>query len=143
MVSGAAMAAWAATGHGGQKGRIARTTRTVPEPSEREILVQVDVCGVCRTDLHLTDGDLPPRAPGTVPGHEVVGRVAGRGADATRFAVGDRVGVAWLRRTCGYCGVCRAGRENLCRASEYTGWDADGGLRRTPQHTRGLRLPDT
>ncbi len=101
--------------------------RAVPEPGDGEVLVRVRACGVCRTDLHLAEGDLPPRRPGTVPGHEVVGEVVALGAGAGRWAEGDRVGVAWLRRTCGTCRFCRAGRENLCPESRYTGWDADGG----------------
>jgi propanol-preferring alcohol dehydrogenase len=102
------------------------------------------VCGVCRTDLHLADGDLPARRPRTVPGHEVVGRVVARGAGTTRFDLGERVGVAWLRHTCGSCGQCRTGRENLCRRSAYTGWDADGGFADylvTPE-AFAYRLPD-
>jgi alcohol dehydrogenase, propanol-preferring len=101
--------------------------RPVPEPAADEVLVRVRVCGVCRTDLHLAEGDVPPRRPGVVPGHEVVGTVEQVGADVTRFSVADRVGIAWLRHTCGECRWCRAGQENLCRASRYTGWDADGG----------------
>ncbi|MFK4039823.1 zinc-dependent alcohol dehydrogenase family protein [Nonomuraea wenchangensis] len=91
----------------------------VPEPGPGEVLVRVEACGVCRTDLHLAEGDLPPRRPRTTPGHQVVGRVEG-----TR----RRVGVAWLRSTCGTCRYCRRGMENLCPASTYTGWDADGGF---------------
>jgi propanol-preferring alcohol dehydrogenase len=82
---------------------------------------------VCRTDLHVRDGDLDPHRPAVVPGHEVVGTVTAVGDGVTRFAVGDRVGVAWLRETCGACRWCRRGRENLCPASRYTGWDEDGG----------------
>jgi propanol-preferring alcohol dehydrogenase len=100
----------------------------VPRPAADEVLVRVAACGICRTDLHLADGELPARAPLRVPGHEVVGEVVDRGATATRFELGDRVGIAWLRRTCGACHWCRTGRENLCRSSEYTGWDADGGF---------------
>ncbi|HVZ48867.1 MAG TPA: zinc-dependent alcohol dehydrogenase family protein, partial [Gemmatimonadaceae bacterium] len=85
------------------------------------------VCGVCRTDLHLAEGDLAPHAPGVVPGHEVVGIVDEVGAGATRFAAGDRVGIAWLRATCGVCAFCRRGDENLCLAPSFTGWDANGG----------------
>jgi alcohol dehydrogenase, propanol-preferring len=101
--------------------------RPDPEPGPGELLVRVDVCGVCRTDLHLAEGDLPPRRPSTVPGHEVVGRVAATGPGATGFAVGDRVGIAWLRGTCGVCPYCRRGATNLCPFSVYTGWDVDGG----------------
>ena len=98
-----------------------------PQPGPGEVRLRVSTCGVCRTDLHLAEGDLVPRRPGTVPGHEVVGRVDAQGPGTDRFAVGDRVGVAWLRGTCGRCRWCRAGRENLCPAATFTGWDADGG----------------
>ncbi|MEQ0565433.1 zinc-binding alcohol dehydrogenase family protein [Amycolatopsis sp. NEAU-NG30] len=96
----------------------------VPRPSAAELLVRVLVCGVCRTDLHVAEGDLPVHRPGVVPGHEVVGEVV---EGAAGFAPGDRVGIAWLRATCGQCRFCRRGRENLCPESRYTGWDADGG----------------
>ena len=102
--------------------------RPVPTPAPDEVLVKVRACGVCRTDLHLAEGDLPARAPARVPGHEAVGDVVAVGHAVAEVAVGDRVGVAWLRRTCGQCRWCRSGRENLCRRSEYTGWDADGGF---------------
>ena len=98
-----------------------------PVPGPEEILVRVAACGVCRTDLHVIEGDLQPRKLPLVPGHQVVGRVAARGARASRFAPGDRVGIAWLRGTCGSCAFCRTGRENLCGSSRYTGWDDDGG----------------
>ncbi|MER5529266.1 zinc-binding alcohol dehydrogenase family protein [Streptomyces sp. NPDC002677] len=101
--------------------------RPVPAPGADELLVRVCACGVCRTDLHVAEGDLPVRRSGVTPGHEVVGVVAGLGAGVADFAVGDRVGVAWLRRTDGTCAYCRRGAENLCPHSEYTGWDADGG----------------
>ena len=106
---------------------LALLERADPEPGEGEIQVRVEVCGVCRTDLHVVEGDLPPHRPGIVPGHEVVGRVARRGAGATRFAEGARVGIAWLRRTCGRCRFCRRGAENLCLEPRFTGWDDDGG----------------
>ncbi|KUL37876.1 alcohol dehydrogenase [Streptomyces sp. NRRL F-4489] len=109
-------------------GPLAAVRRPVPEPGPGELLVRVEACGVCRTDLHLAEGDLPPHRPGTVPGHEIVARVAAVGPEVTRFAAGDRVGGAWLRATCGACRYCRAGAENLCPASRYTGWDADGGF---------------
>jgi propanol-preferring alcohol dehydrogenase len=98
-----------------------------PDPGRGEVRVRVLTCGVCRTDLHLAEGDLPPRRPRTVPGHEVVGVVDARGPEAERFAIGDRIGIAWLRRTCGRCRWCRTGRENLCPFAAFTGWDADGG----------------
>jgi len=101
--------------------------RPVPEPGDGDLLVRVTASGVCRTDLHLAEGDLPPRRPGVTPGHEVVGVVVDAGAGVTGFASGDRVGVAWLRSTCGECVYCRRGAENLCPRSTYTGWDADGG----------------
>jgi propanol-preferring alcohol dehydrogenase len=101
--------------------------RTLPEPDRGEVLVRVEVCGVCRTDLHVVEGDLEPRRPQIVPGHQVVGRVAGLGGGARRFQEGDRVGIAWLRRACGECRFCAAGAENLCLAPLFTGWDADGG----------------
>src|SRR5690606_37950397 len=85
------------------------------------------VCGVCRTDLHLAEGDLAPKRPGVVPGHEAVGTVDATGAGADRFRPGDRVGVPWLAGTCGVCPFCRSGRENLCLAPRFTGWDVDGG----------------
>ena len=89
--------------------------------------MRVAACGVCRTDLHVAEGDLPVHRPAVVPGHEVVGRVVAAGDGATRLAVGTRVGVPWLRSTCGRCRFCRRGDENLCPSSTYTGWDADGG----------------
>jgi propanol-preferring alcohol dehydrogenase len=120
------MAAWETVGADGDR-RIRRVERPVPAPAEGEVLVAVEVCGVCRTDLHVTDGDLPEHRPHVVPGHEVVGRVVGAASGTTRFAAGDRVGIAWLRHTCGECRWCRTGRENLCPAATFTGWDADGG----------------
>jgi propanol-preferring alcohol dehydrogenase len=122
------MRAWAVSGRGGAPGRLVEVDREVPSPGTGEVLVRVEACGVCRTDLHLADGDLAARHPETVPGHEVVGAVVARGTDALRFDEGDRVGIAWLRHACGRCRPCRTGRENLCRASAYTGWDADGGF---------------
>jgi propanol-preferring alcohol dehydrogenase len=122
------MRGWAVSGHPGGPGRLEPVTREVPRPEPDELLVRVRACGVCRTDLHLADLDLEPRHPGIIPGHEVVGEVVGLGELAIRFSEGDRVGIAWLRRTCGTCRACQEGRENLCRFSLYTGWDADGGF---------------
>jgi alcohol dehydrogenase, propanol-preferring len=100
----------------------------VPRPGPDELLVAMRACGVCRTDLHVTEGDLAVHRPGVVPGHEVVGEVVAVGpAAGDAFALGDRVGIAWLRHTCGVCDYCRRGDENLCPNSRYTGWDADGG----------------
>ncbi|MFI9628592.1 zinc-binding alcohol dehydrogenase family protein [Streptomyces sp. NPDC052042] len=112
-------------------GPLERVRRAEPVPGPGELLLDVEACGVCRTDLHLAEGDLPPHRPGTVPGHEIVGRVSAVGDGVRRFRVGDRVGGAWLRGTCGSCRYCRAGRENLCPRSVYTGWDADGGFATT------------
>jgi alcohol dehydrogenase, propanol-preferring len=107
---------------------LARVTAEVPRPAPDELLVAVRACGVCRTDLHVTEGDLPVHRPNVTPGHEVVGEVVEVGPEAgTDFCVGDRVGIAWLRHTCGVCRFCVRGRENLCPQSRYTGWDADGG----------------
>jgi propanol-preferring alcohol dehydrogenase len=102
--------------------------RDLPEPGPGEVLVKVLACGVCRTDLHVVDGDLPVHRPGVIPGHQVVGTVAGAGDAVVGLREGDLVGIAWLRGTCGTCSWCRAGRENLCPRSLYTGWDADGGF---------------
>jgi propanol-preferring alcohol dehydrogenase len=106
---------------------LVRRDRERPEPAAREIRVRVATCGVCRTDLHLAEGDLAPRRAGITPGHEIVGVVHARGSDASRFAVGDRVGIPWLRSTCGACRFCTRGDENLCVAPRFTGWDAHGG----------------
>lgn len=107
---------------------LERVTTEVPRPAPSELLVAVRACGVCRTDLHVTEGDLPVHRDRVTPGHEVVGEVVEVGADAgDGFVVGDRVGIAWLRHTCGVCRYCRRGDENLCPESRYTGWDADGG----------------
>jgi alcohol dehydrogenase, propanol-preferring len=94
------------------------------------LLLEVTACGVCRTDLHLAEGDLVPHVPGCTPGHEIVGRVLHTGPHVTDFAPGERVGAAWLASTCGQCRYCRAGQENLCPASRYTGWDIHGGFAR-------------
>ena len=101
--------------------------RPVPEPGAGEVLVRVAACGVCRTDLHVVDGDLTePRLP-VVPGHEIVGRIAALGAGVDRFAEGERVGIPWLGWTCGTCRYCRSGRENLCPDARFTGYTLDGG----------------
>jgi propanol-preferring alcohol dehydrogenase len=123
---------------------LALVERALPEPGPGEILVKVLVCGVCRTDLHLVEGDLVPRRRGVVPGHEVVGRVVARGRDATRFGEGDRVGIAWLRSTCGVCRFCVRGDENLCVEPSFTGWDADGGYAEfaSVDERYAYRLPD-
>ncbi len=100
----------------------------VPRPGPGQVLLRVRVCGVCRTDLHLADGELPdPKLP-IVPGHEIVGEVAAVGEGVDRFATGQRVGVPWLGWTCGECSHCRAGRENLCDRARFTGYTLDGGF---------------
>ena len=99
-----------------------------PQPGPGQVLVEVKACGVCRTDLHILDGDLPFPGHRVVPGHEVVGRVIGAGAGAARFHRGDRVGIPWLGSTCGECAFCRSGRENLCGSARFTGYHLDGGF---------------
>ena len=99
----------------------------LPTPGRGQVLIRVHACAVCRTDLHVVDGDLTePKLP-LVPGHEIVGTVATLGPGVDRFAVGDRVGVPWLGWTCGECGFCRSGRENLCAQARFTGYQIDGG----------------
>src|SRR6266540_5132190 len=101
--------------------------RPVPAPGPREILVAVAACGVCRTDLHVVDGELPvPKLP-VVPGHEIVGYAAAIGEGVSGIALGERVGIPWLGYTCGQCAYCRSGRENLCDAPAFTGYTRDGG----------------
>ncbi|HSK98143.1 MAG TPA: zinc-dependent alcohol dehydrogenase family protein [Euzebyales bacterium] len=109
-------------------GPLRQVERRRPEPGPGEVLVRVRTCGVCRTDLHLAEGDLPPRRPGVIPGHEVVGTVEAHGAGARRFATGERIGIPWLRSTCGVCRFCVSDRENLCATPTFTAWDADGGF---------------
>ncbi|MBI3911512.1 MAG: zinc-dependent alcohol dehydrogenase family protein [Armatimonadetes bacterium] len=99
----------------------------VPEPAPGEVLIRVEVCGVCRTDLHIVEGELPPHRQNVVPGHEVIGRVERLSAEATRFQVGDRVGAAWLYASCAVCPYCRRDDENLCDAPRFTGYDVNGG----------------
>lgn len=139
------MLAWRVVEPGPIDRRPLRATELrVPAPAPDELLVRVLACGVCRTDLHVTEGDLPVHRPGVVPGHEVVGSVVGVGAAVRDHMVGDRVGIAWLRRTCGRCLYCRRGAENLCPNSAYTGWDADGGYAEfaTVPADFAYRLPD-
>src|SRR6266436_4881383 len=125
------MRAWHVEAPGPLSGHPLRLSKgdDVPRPGPGELLLRVLACGVCRTDLHVTEGDLPPHKPGVTPGHEVVGEVAavGAGGDTAGFEPGDRAGAAWLRWTDNTCKYCRRDAENLCPASLYTGWDADGG----------------
>ncbi|MFG1792694.1 zinc-binding alcohol dehydrogenase family protein [Nocardia sp. NPDC049149] len=106
---------------------VAPGSAPVPEPEIDELLVRVLACGVCRTDLHVTMGDLPVHREHVIPGHEVIGEVVA-GGSATSTPIGSRVGISWLRRTCRTCRFCITGAENLCQESEYTGWDSDGGF---------------
>ena len=101
--------------------------RPVPTPAGHDVLIEVAACGVCRTDLHVVDGDIHATLP-IVPGHEIVGRVAALGPDAVALSIGDRVGVPWLGGTCGQCRYCRSGRENLCDDPRFTGFTRDGGF---------------
>lgn len=106
---------------------LLRVDRPLPDPGPHQVRVQVRACGVCRTDLHLAEGDLQPRERLVVPGHEIVGVVDRCGAGCERFGDGDRVGIPWLAQTCGSCRFCMSGRENLCLSPTFTGWDLDGG----------------
>jgi len=107
-----------------------------PAPGARDIVVEVAVCGICRTDLHVIEAELEPVRDRVVPGHQVVGRVVRRGAEARRFAEGDRVGVAWLHASCGACPYCLEGAENLCLDPVFTGWHVDGG------YAERIRVPE-
>lgn len=98
-----------------------------PNPAEDELLLRVHACGICRTDLHVVEGELTVRRSPLIPGHQIVGRVAAVGSRVEGFGIGDRAGVAWLNRTCGVCEFCIAGRENLCESAAFTGWTVDGG----------------
>jgi alcohol dehydrogenase, propanol-preferring len=124
-VGRAVMRAWRTSGDG--HGALRLHEAPVPVPGPRDVLVRVRACGVCRTDLHVCDGDLPRHRSPVVPGHEVVGDVVELGPEVRDLRSGERVGIAWLRQTCGSCRWCRRGAENLCPASRYTGWDEDGG----------------
>ncbi len=112
--------------HASRQPLIAETL-AIPSPGPGQVLVQVAACAVCRTDLHVVDGDLPEAKLPLVPGHEIVGRVASCGDGARRFAPGQRVGIPWLGWTCGTCDHCRSGRENLCPRARFTGYQIDGG----------------
>jgi propanol-preferring alcohol dehydrogenase len=140
------MRAWHVDAPGPVTGHPLRlsTDDATPEPGPGELLLRVLACGVCRTDLHVTEGDLPVHRPGVTPGHEVVAEVAGTGPQVTGFAIGDRAGAAWLRSTDNTCAYCSRGAENLCPASRYTGWDADGGYAEylTVPAAYAHRLPD-
>jgi propanol-preferring alcohol dehydrogenase len=108
-------------------GPLVPIEREIPVPALGQIRLRVVACGVCRTDLHLVEGDLAPRRPLVIPGHEIVGVVDALGEHSVRFSLGDRVGAAWLAHTCGKCRFCLADKENLCLSPTFTGWDIDGG----------------
>jgi propanol-preferring alcohol dehydrogenase len=99
----------------------------VPIPRDNELLVRVSACGICRTDLHVVEGELPVRRSPVIPGHQIVGRVAALGSNVADFQLNERVGIAWLNRTCGKCRYCLSGRENLCEQALFTGWSVNGG----------------
>jgi alcohol dehydrogenase, propanol-preferring len=124
---------------------LRRVELSMPALSGDELLLQVSACGICRTDLHVVEGELPVRRSPLVPGHQIVGRVTAVGSEVKDIAVGDRVGVAWLNRTCGVCEFCIAGRENLCERPSFTGWTVDGGYAEfaVAPAAFSYRLPDT
>ncbi|HET6209624.1 MAG TPA: alcohol dehydrogenase catalytic domain-containing protein, partial [Jatrophihabitans sp.] len=126
-------------------GPLRRVDRPDPVPGPGQLRIRVSCCGVCRTDLHLAEGDLAPRRPGVAPGHEVVGRVDALGPGTSRFALGDRVGVPWLAGTDGSCRFCRRGQENRCLHPQFTGWDRDGGYAEfcVADEAYLYRLPDS
>jgi propanol-preferring alcohol dehydrogenase len=113
----------------------------VPEPGAGEVLLRVDACGVCRTDLHIVDGELPPHRMPLIPGHEIAGTVVRLGTDVANWSVGDRVGVPWLGSACGHCEWCTSGRENLCDTPQFTGYDRDGGYAEYAVARAGFCLP--
>jgi alcohol dehydrogenase, propanol-preferring len=126
------------------EGPLRSLERELPHPGAGQVRVQVRCCGVCRTDLHLAEGDLPARRVAMVPGHEVVGIVDALGPGCSRFALGERIGVPWLAGTDGSCRFCRRGQENLCEAPLFTGWDIDGGYADAclVDERFGYRIPD-
>ena len=121
--------------------KLEAVDRATPKPGPRQLLIEVLACGVCRTDLHLIDGELPDIHYPVVPGHEIVGRVVGCGRDVSEFAVGARVGVPWLGSTCGHCGYCTTARENLCGEARFTGYTLDGGFAQFVIADAGFCLP--
>lgn len=123
------MRVWSVSSPGPVEQRpLVAAERPLPAPAAGQVLLRVQTCGVCRTDLHVAEGDLPVRRAGIVPGHQIVARVERIGDGVTSLAPGERVGVAWLHRTCGTCRFCRRGDENLCLAPDFTGWTVDGGF---------------
>ncbi len=110
-----------------EEGHLRLQERSIPEPGEAEVGIRIIACGVCRTDLHVVEGDLSPRRTPVIPGHQIVGEVTRLGAAVRGLRIGQRVGVAWVHRTCGTCRFCSTGRENLCEQADFTGWTVDGG----------------
>lgn len=100
----------------------------IPEPKEKELIVKINCCAICRTDLHIIEGELPPKKLPIIPGHQIVGIVENTGTKCNKFKKGDRIGIAWLRKTCGTCSFCTTGKENLCENSLYTGYHEYGGF---------------
>jgi propanol-preferring alcohol dehydrogenase len=98
------------------------------QPAEDEVLIEVSACGVCRTDLHICEGELPMKRDKVIPGHQIVGRVIKKGEKVKNIELGSKVGVAWLNRTCGKCSYCNKGKENLCENAYFTGWNVNGGF---------------
>ena len=115
-----------------------------PQPGPDQILVRVHACGVCRTDLHVVEGELPSRKSPIIPGHQIVGVIEETGPQAKRYSIGDRVGIAWLHHTCGVCEYCRAGKENLCERPDFTGYTVDGGYAQyaLAREAFAYRIPD-
>jgi propanol-preferring alcohol dehydrogenase len=139
------MHAWVVDEQGPAESRLLRAVEIErPEPGDGEVRVTIEACGVCRTDLHITEGDLPLHRRPVVPGHEVVGIVDKVGLGAHRFELGERIGIAWLRSTCGVCRFCLRQQENLCLAPQFTGWDADGGFAEAAvvKEAYAYRIPD-
>jgi propanol-preferring alcohol dehydrogenase len=124
---------------------LALEERAVPEPAPDDIMLRVEACAICRTDLHVIDHDLPNPALPLIPGHEIVGRIEALGAKVAGFKIGQRVGVPWLGRACGHCGYCASGRENLCDTPQFTGYSKDGGFatHTLAHHNFVLPLSDT
>jgi len=127
-----------------QPGRLTLRDLPVPQPGFKQLLVRVRACGVCRTDLHVVDGDLPSPKPSVIPGHEIVGVVVECGPETESFRPGERVGIPWMASTCGACEFCISGRENLCPRALFTGYTRDGGFAEfaVADEAFCLRLPD-
>lgn len=125
--------------------RLELADAPTPAPRDDELLVRVSACGICRTDLHVIEGELPVRRSPLIPGHQIVGRVAAVGSAVENFSAGDRVGIAWLNRTCSKCIYCVSGRENLCEQAQFTGWTVDGGYAEYAIAPASFtyRIPDT